>query len=963
MRTRVKVLGALLLLATFPLLIASIILPRRVQSTLTRLGQANLAHMADDLAVFTQNMMALQLDRVQSFAAQELLRDAILRHNAGALDEGSVAQVNRQLFAMIRDSNTELQGVFLCGRDGFSFAGVLQSGESDPYRHVDVRDRAYFIELQQTRQSVISDPIRSKVQNVPVLVVAAPIFDKGDRFAGFVGISIKLQHLSDLIASRRIGDTGYPFAVDRTGMIVAHPDPTRVFSDVLLRQPAAHRFMARMLAGERGIEPYTSSRGEQKIGAFAPVPICHWTVVTSMLVTEFEAPAHQLRLIIYAMIGACVVVALAAGVAFVVGLERLKLALTDTRASEARFRLFSSVAAGAIWDWDLATNEVWWNDRLEEAFGWRPHEVGSYSDFLELIPAAERGTVCGGWRKALESGQWSGEHSLIRRDGARAYVLNRATVVRDANGKALRVIGGLTDITERRATEQKIAEQAALLDQTRDGIMVIDLKGLVQFWNQGAEKLYGWHTTEAVGRRADELLRMNSEAFAEVCRVVTECGQWFGHLQKSPRSGPPLTIDCRCTLMCDAAGQPKSILAIDTDITERLQMEAKFLRAQRLESIGTLAGGIAHDLNNLLSPILMGVGMLQLSEPGEEDARIIRYIEQSANRGAHLVKQVLSFARGVEGARVSVHVGYVIREIEEIARSTFPKNITFRTEIARDLRLVRADPTQINQVLLNLCVNARDAMPAGGRLSITARNVDLDASTVTRIHETPPGPYILVEVADTGTGMTSEIIEKIFEPFFTTKAPGQGTGLGLSTVLGIVRSHGGTVSVYSEVGKGSVFRIYLPEAATAETAAAVARETDTRRTGHGELILLVDDEPAILNVARPVLEQYGYKVMVASDGAHAFALYHDHRSSIELVITDMMMPLMDGAALVTALRRVDPNVVVIGSSGLSDHHNQIKAAETGIKHFLLKPYATATLIEAVRAALAGRATPSPPVES
>lgn len=947
---RLQLLVALLLLATLPLAIASVVLPRRVQSTLTQLGENYLTRVADDLAAATQKSMELHVERLRSIAASGDLHKAVSRYNEGGLDQATVMQVNRQLFATIRDADTEVQGIFLGGRDGLSFAGALQTGETEPYRALDVRDRAYLDQTRRTLRPVISDPIRSKIAGVPVVAVCVPFLDNDGRFAGFIVISIRLQHLNEQMVAGKIGATGYPFAIDRNGILVAHPDPARFFGDSLLRQANAARLVARMRAGERGIESYVSSRGEPKIAAFAPVPVCGWSVAASMEIAEFEAPAGQLRRIIFGMIAACVLIALIVGSAFIVGLQRLKLALVESKASETRFRLLANVAGSAIWDCDLETGEVWWNDGLA-AFGWRPADASSFAKICALIPPAERAAASAGLQSAVSSGRWEGEHGLTRRDGSIAYVLHRASVVRNAEGRAIRMVGGITDISARRMVEEKNAEQAALLSQTRDGIHVVGLDGTIQYWNPGAEDIYGWLAEEVLGCRCEEVFVADSAAIAEARRAVLAEGRWHGRLQKRNKAGDVLTIDCRHSLLLDGGGQPKSILSIDTDVTERLQVEAKFLRAQRLESIGTLAGGIAHDMNNMLSPILMGVGLLRNSRLSEADARLVVNMEQSANRGTQLVKQLLSFARGVEGAKVPVHTGYVIREIEEIVRSTFPKNITLRCEVARDLRLVRADPTQLNQVLLNLCVNARDAMPTGGHLSIVARNIDLDKAAITHIHNISPGPHILVEVADTGTGISNEAMEKIFEPFFTTKEPGKGTGLGLATVLGIVRGHGGTVSVYSELGKGTVFKIYLPEVVGADAGAAAAPRSLSAIRGQGELILLVDDEASILSVTRQALESHGFRVLIATDGAHAFTLYHRHRQSVSLVLTDMMMPIMDGLALIAALRRMDPDIVVVGSSGLSDHHNQIKAADAGMKHFLIKPYTTSALLEVVGAAL------------
>lgn len=957
---RAKLLVVTLLLATVPLFVASIILPRKVESTLSTLGQAHLAQVADDLAAFTEHQFRLRLENAQLLAEVETFREAVSRFNAGQLDQPLRTKATAQLNSIFRQLKPEFENAFVAGADGTVFAGVIRQ-EKSTSADFNVADRDYFAAVARTLRPVVSDPLLSKVGGLPVVVIAAPIRDAQGAFAGVIGLALEIEPLSGLIAQRKIGATGYPYAIDRRGILVAHPDPGRFFTDVLIRLANAERLVSRMRRGERGIEAYVSSKGEQKLAAFAPVPICGWSVAASIETSEFVAPAQRIRLIIFGMIGACVVIALVVAATFATGLERLKLALAEARASEARFRLFASVATGAIWDWDLASDELWWNDGLAATFGCSPSQMANYTALRDRIPAAERDQVSIGLRRCLAEGNWSGEHHLRRDDGTLAYVLHRAVAVRGADGKTLRVIGSMTDISERRAIEQKIQEQAALLDQTRDGILVKDLDQVIHFWNSGAEHLYGWTAEEAMGRRSDELLHIDHEAFAQASRLVLQNGHWSGRLKSINKAGANMILDCRWTLVRDEQDRPKSILSISTDVTERLQMEAKFLRTQRLESIGTLAGGIAHDLNNLLAPVLLGVGLLQRPDRDPDEARVIDLIEQSANRGTHLVKQILSFARGVEGARVSVHVGYVIREVETMMRSTFPKNITIRVKLAKELQLVWADPTQLNQVLLNLCVNARDAMPAGGQLSIEARNVELDASFVQLATDVTAGPHVMIELADTGTGMTPEVLEKIYEPFFTTKSAGKGTGLGLSTAIGIVRSHRGTINVYSEIGRGTVFKIYLPVTTADLAQAGPGALAPPPASGNGELLLIVDDEPAILNVTKQTLENHGYRVLLATDGAHAFALYHRHRSEIALVLTDMMMPLMDGLALAAALRRIDPATIIVAASGLHDHNNQIKAADAGLNHFLCKPFTSHELLTTVAAALAKRdRRPLPP---
>ena len=948
--SRVQWLGAMLLLVTLPLLIASIVLPRRVQSTLTRLSETALTQGADDLAAFVQKTMALHLERVESIAAQEPLREALLRHNAGTLEATELDRLNQQLRAVVRDADTEVQGIFVVGRDGFTFAGVLQSGAAEPYRHVDVNDRDYFGEVARTRRALVSNPFRSKISGLPVIAICVPLLEKDGGFAGLVAITIKIKHLSDQFASRRFGETGYPFAVDNTGILVAHPDRTRLFGDSLIHGADAERLLTRMLAGERGVEAYVSSRGERKIAAFAPVPICRWSVAASMFVTEYEAPAHELRLIIYGMIGACVVVASIAGMGFAVGLERLKLALDEARTSEARFRLFSSVAGTAIWDWDFETDEFWWNGHLRDAFGWERHEVATYAAFCDRVPLAERDVVGADMRKGLREGRWSGEHSFLRADGTVAYVLHHASVVRDGEGRAMRAIGGMTDISGRRATEQKIAEQAALLNQTRDGIVVFDLDGAVQFWNSGAENLYGWKCEEAQGRRIDELLRMEAAGFAEACRSALAHGQWFGRLRKTTRGNAVLTIDGRFTLMRDERGDPKAILSIDTDITERLQMEAKFLRAQRLESIGTLAGGIAHDLNNVLAPILMSVEILRQKLADEQSQRMLSMLEATAKRGAGMVKQLLTFARGVDGERILLQPRHLIKEINKIITETFPKTIQFKSKIGDGLWTINGDATQLHQVLVNLAVNARDAMLDGGLISLTAENAVIDAKHPAAHDGVKPGSYVLIKVSDTGTGIPAEILDKIFEPFFTTKPVGKGTGLGLSTVLGIVKSHGGFLQVQTEASRGTTFLIYLPATDAGKSAedAAILRSLPL---GQGELVLVVDDEPAVLAMLRETLESFGYRVLTAADGTEAVAIYTAQRHEIKLVLTDMLMPHMDGPATIRVLRRIDPALKIIAASGLMDS-DRVRET-TGVEGIplLAKPYTAEKLLGTVSHAL------------
>ncbi|MCU0791859.1 MAG: response regulator [Opitutaceae bacterium] len=411
-------------------------------------------------------------------------------------------------------------------------------------------------------------------------------------------------------------------------------------------------------------------------------------------------------------------------------------------------------------------------------------------------------------------------------------------------------------------------------------------------------------------------------------------------------------IEERWQIIQGPDGKPREATGTCQDVTERKKLEDQFLRAQRMESIGTLAGGIAHDLNNLLSPIVMGIDLVRQFSPDPRAERVLDNMERSAKRGADLVRQVLSFARGVDGARVSVSIDALTSEIAEIARNTFPKNIEFTRLIAPGLSPVVGDPTQLNQVLLNLCVNARDAMPSGGKLLLAARNCEIDAQFASMSPGAIVGHHVMIEVRDNGTGMPKEISDRIFEPFFTTKAPGSGTGLGLSTVLGIVRSHGGFIHVYSEPGKGSTFKVYLPVAANAPASHPEEPAAPALPRGKGEWVLVVDDEASVLGVTKQTLEIFGYHVLTAEDGAQAIAVFARQPEKIRLIITDMMMPVMDGLALIAAIRRLNPTLPIIAASGLASNHGVAQASAAGVHHFLTKPFTTDTLLQVARKALA-----------
>ncbi|HVY72308.1 MAG TPA: ATP-binding protein, partial [Verrucomicrobiae bacterium] len=387
---------------------------------------------------------------------------------------------------------------------------------------------------------------------------------------------------------------------------------------------------------------------------------------------------------------------------------------------------------------------------------------------------------------------------------------------------------------------------------------------------------------------------------------------------------------------------PRAILMIGTDVTEKKQLEAQILRNQRMESIGALASGIAHDLNNVLAPVLMGADLLGDHLANEGDRRILDMIRSSARRGTDLVRQILSFASGATGERQSIEIKQVMGETRRLIESTFPQSIKVETAIMPGIPGISGNPTQLHQVLLNLCVNARDAMPRGGVLRLTATIAP---------RETPEArEYVVIAVSDTGSGIPAGKLEEIFQPFFTTKDPGQGTGLGLSTAKGIVEHHGGFMTVQSTVGVGSTFQVYLPSR-TKSHAPAAPPPTVVLPSGKGELVLIVDDETAVLEILKTVLETFHYRVLTAADGAKALQVFQENAKAIDVVVSDLSMPVLDGMALIRTLRHENPSLRIIGSSGLLSSEQQAQLEALSLTVFLPKPYPPETLLRALRDAL------------
>jgi PAS domain S-box-containing protein len=521
-----------------------------------------------------------------------------------------------------------------------------------------------------------------------------------------------------------------------------------------------------------------------------------------------------------------------------------------------------------------------------------------------------------------------GEESAVDalQEGATDYVLKQRP--QRLVSAIRRALAQQEDRRRMKEAEEDILAQAQVIDLATDAIVIRDLSDTIEFINSGAERLYGYGRSELLGRRSTEFMPAALlKHFQQAKEATLRNGHWEGEMEHFTKEQKPVLVTSRWTLVRQTSRE--RILAISTDITEKKQLERQFFRAQRLESIGTLASGIAHDLNNILAPITMAAELLRSSNLPPADSAMLELIQQSARRGADVVRQVLTFVRGSEGQKAPIAIGTLVAEVAKMARKTFPRGIETSYSADRDLWMVLGDAGQLHQVLMNLAVNARDAMPKGGTLRISAKNLTLAGA-----------PQVVIEVEDSGTGIEPEVLDKMFEPFFTTKEPAKGTGLGLSTVLGIVKGHGGTIDVKSTAGAGACFRIFLPAQMPAHDSRKPADPALLR--GNGELILIVEDERDVRQVMAQALVQHGYRVVTAADGSEGILRLTENRSGLRAMVTGMMMPGIDGASFAQTVRSLLPSVPIIATTGLSTEE-----VPPGFDLILRKPCAVDCFLRAV----------------
>lgn len=634
--------------------------------------------------------------------------------------------------------------------------------------------------------------------------------------------------------------------------------------------------------------------------------------------------------------------------------ELRRQAEAELRATQARYARLVDEAQDAIFSLSAQGEFTSLNPAFERMTGWpRTHWLGRH--FLELVAAPDRAFALQRFHEVTSShrpGTFE-LHIVCAREAPLVVELN--VTYAGGEGQPTEVLGIARDITARQHAEALIREQAEIIDHAPAAIVIIGLDHRVRYWNRGAATLYGWSRAEAVGRTAEELFEPATlKTFLTGREATFRTGAWRTEAHLVVKDGRRVEADISMSLIRDAHGRPTGRLSVALDVTERKQLEEQFRRAQRMENLGLLAAGISHDLNNIFSPILMVSQLLRETPQTPAHARLLDTLDQSAQRGVGLVKQILALARGGREGTQPINLKHLARDICAMVTQTFPKNIEFEQQVPGDLWMIRANTTHLHQILLNLCVNARDAMTGGGQLRLELANHTLDEASAQSIPGARPGHFVVVSVSDTGSGIPPEILPHIWEPFFTTKRPGEGTGLGLSTVRGIVRGLNGFTTVESSPGKGARFVLYLPAELSAADTTPEAAPAELPARGSGELVLVVDDEPDVRELIATFLTSHGYKVCTAPDGMAALLkVRHQEIPPPAVVVTDVAMPRLSGEALMPLIRAEVPSARIVLMSGLSD--GQVPADTAKLADaFLLKPFKADALFGAVQRALGGQ---------
>jgi len=632
-------------------------------------------------------------------------------------------------------------------------------------------------------------------------------------------------------------------------------------------------------------------------------------------------------------------------------MEERKVTEEALRESEERFRGISHSMADWIWEVDKYGKYTFASGKVKEILGYEPEELIGKTPF-ELMPEDSENRK-GAYLKKVVSEKKpivDLEHWTLTKEGDSIYLLTNGVPILNEKGELGGYRGVDKDITEHKQAEEERVRLATAIEQAAESVVITDRDGTIQYVNPAFESITGYGRQEAVGQNPRTLKsgKHRNEFYADLWNTIANGKVWRGHFINKNKNGSLYEEEATISPIKNTSGEIINYVAVKRDVTEEIKLEDKLRQAQKMEAIGTLAGGIAHDFNNILSAI---IGYTELAEyeipEGSKTLEKLKEVLKAGRRAKELVKQILAFSRQGDQERKPLQVSHIVKEALKLLRASLPTTIEIRRNIEPDTGIIEADPTQIHQVLMNLCTNAAHAMNnKGGVLEVGIRNVEVENEHIgLKYPNVPPGHYVLLTIRDTGHGMSAGVVERIFDPYFTTKEKGEGTGLGLAVVHGIVKSYGGVITVYSEIGKGSTFNIYLPAIEK-----KVEEEKETGKvipTGH-QRILFVDDEPALVDIGRKMLEHLGHEVVVRTSSLEALEAFRNNPERFDLVISDKTMPQMTGFDLAREIKQIRPDIPIIICTGFSDTTDSDKAKAMGIIGLVMKPIIMREMAEIIK---------------
>jgi len=640
-------------------------------------------------------------------------------------------------------------------------------------------------------------------------------------------------------------------------------------------------------------------------------------------------------------------------------LERLDAEMALQKSEERFHELFQNIPSVAIQGYTADGTTIYWNKAAEELYGYTAREALGRNLADLIIPSKMRGIAAQAARRMAETGipDPPAEISLIRKDGSPVCVFSCHTVVQP-HGSAPELFCIDIDLTARKQAEESNIRLATAVEQASETIVITDTEGTILYANPAFEQTTGYTCAEAIGSnpRIFKSGRQDLGFYQSLWETLQRGEVWSGHFSNKRKNGTLYEEEATISPVRDSNGTIVNYVAVKRDVTREIQLEAQFRQSQKMEAFGQLAGGVAHDFNNILGAMMLQTEVTAMAAGiTPEINEGLAQIRASASRAAELTRQLLLFSHNQVLQSENLDLNDVIANLTKMLRRIIGDDMILLLDVHPHPLVTHADSGMLDQLMMNLVINARDAMPGGGHIHIRTDEKFLTTDEAALIHDAKAGCHICltvtVTVTDSGCGIAPEILPRIFEPFFTTKEPGKGTGLGLSTVFGIVKRHGASITVESELGQGTTFSILFPTPVISAPLKTRAAEI-TKPQGGSETILLVEDEPVLRILTRTILENHGYTVLAAAHGVEALEIREKHRGSIDLLLTDMIMPHgISGRALAKKLLEADPRLRVVFTSGYDPEISNGKQTLIAGKNFIQKPATPAQLLETIRKCL------------